>query len=102
MYCIVFLQSYSEESGSDPDVDLENQYYNAKSQKEDNPDKALADFQKVLDIEGNDKGDWGFKALKQIVKINFKMVSYICQRVFNVIGIWFVRCDNILQYHSFV
>jgi len=65
--------SYSEESGSDPDVDLENQYYNAKSQKEDNPDKALADFQKVLDIEGNDKGDWGFKALKQIVKINFKM-----------------------------
>ncbi|GIY83716.1 hypothetical protein CEXT_754941, partial [Caerostris extrusa] len=28
---------YSEDSNSEPDVDLENQYYNSKSLKEDDP-----------------------------------------------------------------
>ena len=28
---------YSEDSNSEPDVDLENQYYNSKSLKENNP-----------------------------------------------------------------
>jgi hypothetical protein len=31
-------------------------------------------FQKVLDLESTEKGEWGFKALKQMIKINFKMV----------------------------
>jgi COP9 signalosome complex subunit 2 len=30
--------------------------------------------EKVLDLE-EDKGEWGFKALKQMTKINFKIVS---------------------------
>jgi len=63
---------YSEESNSEPDVDLENQYYNSKSLKEDDPKAALQSFQRVLDLEG-DKGEWGFKALKQMIKINFKL-----------------------------
>ena len=29
----------------------------------------------VLELEGKDKGEWGFKALKQMIKINFKLVS---------------------------
>ena len=29
---------------------------------------------KVLELE-EDKGEWGFKALKQMTKINFKIVS---------------------------
>lgn len=28
---------------------------------------------KVLELEG-EKGEWGFKALKQMIKINFKLV----------------------------
>ncbi|CAC5388823.1 COPS2 [Mytilus coruscus] len=64
---------YSEESNSEPDVDLENQYYNSKAQKDDDPRQALESFQKVLDLEGKEKGEWGFKALKQMIKINFKL-----------------------------
>lgn len=64
---------YSEDSNSEPDVDLENQYYNSKALKEDDPKAALENFQKVLDLEGKDKGDWGFKALKQMIKINFRL-----------------------------
>ncbi|XP_067613986.1 COP9 signalosome complex subunit 2-like [Eurosta solidaginis] len=67
---------YSEDSNSEPDVDLEDQYYNSKALKEENPNGALASFQKVLDLEGGEKGEWGFKALKQMIKINFKLNNY--------------------------
>lgn len=67
---------YSEDSGSEPDVDLENQYYNSKSIKEVNPTLALASFQKVLELQGPIKGVWGFKALKQMVKIHFQLKDY--------------------------
>lgn len=53
---------------------MENQYYNSKALKEDDPKAAVASFQKVLDLEGGEKGEWGFKALKQMIKINFKLV----------------------------
>ncbi|CAH1255457.1 COPS2 [Branchiostoma lanceolatum] len=70
-----FVQVYSEDSGSEPDVDLENQYYNSKALKEEDPKAALESFQKVLDLE-EEKGEWGFKALKQMIKINFKLGNY--------------------------
>lgn len=44
---IASFQEYSEDSNSEPDVDLENQYYNSKSLKEDDPKAALNSFQKV-------------------------------------------------------
>lgn len=69
------FQEYSEDSNSEPDVDLENQYYNSKAIKEDEPKAALLSFQKVLDLEHGEKGEWGFKALKQMIKINFRLVS---------------------------
>ena len=72
IYCV---QEYSEDSNSEPDVDLENQYYNSKALKEEDPQAALASFQRVLDLENNEKGEWGFKALKQMIKINFKSYS---------------------------
>lgn len=38
-------------------------------------------FLQVLELEG-EKGEWGFKALKQMIKINFKLVCkynvYVC------------------------
>jgi len=67
---------YEEGSDSEPDVDLENQYYNSKALKEDDPKAALESFQKVLELEGKDKGEWGFKALKQMIKINFRLSKY--------------------------
>lgn len=92
-------------------MDLENQYYNSKALKEDDPKAALSSFQKVewysikiisllhlsvyvsfkkaqylltslllcvqvLELEG-EKGEWGFKALKQMIKINFKLVCTV-------------------------
>lgn len=49
-YFPFFLQEYSEESNSEPDVDLENQYYNSKALKDDDPKAALDNFQKVKHI----------------------------------------------------
>lgn len=66
---------YEEDSNSEPDVDLENQYYNSKALKENDPKTALESFQKVLELE-EEKGEWGFKALKQMTKINFKIGNY--------------------------
>ncbi|XP_035646045.2 COP9 signalosome complex subunit 2-like isoform X1 [Oncorhynchus keta] len=68
-------EEYSEDSNSEPNVDLENQYYNSKALKEDDPKAALISFQKVLELEG-EKGEWGFKALKQMIKINFKLTNF--------------------------
>ncbi len=44
--------------------------------KEDDPKAALNSFQRVLDLE-EEKGEWGFKALKQMIKINFRVVRVI-------------------------
>jgi len=66
---------YSTDSNSEPDVDLENQYYNSKALKEDDPRAALESFEQVLELE-QEKGEWGFKALKQMVKINYKLSQY--------------------------
>lgn len=67
---------YSEDSTSEPDVDLENQYYQSKIIKQDNPAAALTSFQKVIELQGDNKGEWGFKALKQMIKINFQLKNY--------------------------
>ena len=67
-------QVYSSESASEPDVDLENQYYNSKALKEENPLLALDSFKKVLELE-QEKGEWGFRALKQMIKIYFRLVT---------------------------
>lgn len=70
----ILSKEYSDDSGSEPDVQLENQYYAAKGLKSDGDLKgALESFQRVIELE-TDKGDWGFKALKQMVKITFLMV----------------------------
>ncbi|KAK9458280.1 PCI domain-containing protein [Dipodascopsis uninucleata] len=52
-------------------VDIENKYYNAKALKEDDRQAAIDEFLGVVALEP-EKGDWGFKALKQIVKILFR------------------------------
>ncbi|RZB45745.1 PCI domain containing protein [Asbolus verrucosus] len=67
---------YSEDSTSETDVNLENQYYCAKSLKEEDAKASLTAFQNVLELQGDAKGIWGFKALKQMVKICFQLKNY--------------------------
>ena len=51
---------------SEPDVDLENQYYNSKSLKEKDPKAALESFQRVLDLENGEKGTLSLSSRKTI------------------------------------
>ena len=54
---------------------MENQYYAAKGLKSDGDfNSALDAFRHVVELE-TEKGDWGFKALKQMVKLTFLMVT---------------------------
>ncbi|KAH9949376.1 PCI domain-containing protein [Amylocystis lapponica] len=63
---------YSDDEGDNEagSADVENMYYTAKSKKEDNPEQALKEFRAIVDQE-EEKGDWGFKALKQSTKLLF-------------------------------
>jgi COP9 signalosome complex subunit 2 len=63
------------DAGSDPDVDISNTYYNAKGSIEDDINEALELFETILDME-EEKGQWGFKSLKQMVKALFKIGKY--------------------------
>ncbi|KAJ9623911.1 hypothetical protein H2203_005357 [Taxawa tesnikishii (nom. ined.)] len=62
-----------EEQGGD--VDIENKYYNAKQMKADNPEEAIDEFLGLPALEP-EKGDWGFKGLKQAIKLEFKLARY--------------------------
>eukprot|EP00729_Bicosta_minor_P002609 gene2609-3842_t len=63
----------SDDDGSDAGAaDLENLYYNAKQDKEDDPENALQGFEKVVSTE-QPAGQWGFKATKQMVKLYLRM-----------------------------
>ncbi|KAI0778645.1 PCI-domain-containing protein [Trametes elegans] len=64
--------AYSDDDDADEagSADVENMYYTAKSKKEDNPEQALKEFRAIVEQE-EEKGDWGFKALKQSTKLLF-------------------------------
>jgi COP9 signalosome complex subunit 2 len=61
-----------DESG---DVDIENKYYNAKQLKTSDPAEAIEEFLGIPSIE-EEKGEWGFKSLKQAIKLEFRLESY--------------------------
>ena len=50
---------------------MENKYYNAKQMREDNPEDAITEFLGLPAME-EEKGDWGFKGLKQAIKLEYK------------------------------
>lgn len=66
---------YSEEEPEEQDVDIENQYYNSKGLAETDPEAALEGFAEVVRMEP-EKADWGFKALKQTVKLYYKLGKF--------------------------
>ena len=60
-------------SQADPTIVDDVQYYNSKGMLEDGQlEDALEGFARVVEME-QEKGEWGFKALKQTVKLHFKM-----------------------------
>ena len=62
---------YSDDDQEEDEVDVENQYYNSKGLLETDEDDALKGFEEVVSME-EEKGEWGFKAYKQMVKLQFK------------------------------
>ncbi|KAM3339737.1 COP9 signalosome complex subunit 2 [Capsicum galapagoense] len=66
---------YSDEEQEEQDVDIENQYYNSKGLVETDPEGALEGFTEVVRMEP-EKAEWGFKALKQTVKIHYRLGRY--------------------------
>ncbi|PPS09972.1 hypothetical protein GOBAR_AA10675 [Gossypium barbadense] len=66
---------YSDEEPEEQDVDIENQYYNSKGLVETDPEGALAGFAEVVSMEP-EKAEWGFKALKQTVKLYYRLGRY--------------------------
>ncbi|KAG1667626.1 hypothetical protein FOA52_001680 [Chlamydomonas sp. UWO 241] len=67
---------YSEEEQDEDDVDIENMYYNAKGCMDaEEMKEAIHSFNQVVAMEG-DKAEWGFKALKQLVKLYYRAKQY--------------------------
>ncbi|KAK2096102.1 COP9 signalosome complex subunit 2 [Saguinus oedipus] len=60
---------YSEDSNSEPNVDLENQYYNSKTLKEEDPNGALSSFQKLHQSCQTDDGEYDLKKGTQLLEI---------------------------------
>ncbi|KAM4063684.1 PCI domain-containing protein [Hirsutella rhossiliensis] len=71
-YDFEYEEDDDEDSG---DVDIENKYYNAKQLKLTDPNDAIAEFLGIPPLE-QDKGEWGFKGLKQAIKLEFKLGQY--------------------------
>ncbi|OJJ34173.1 hypothetical protein ASPWEDRAFT_173595 [Aspergillus wentii DTO 134E9] len=65
----------ADEDDESGDIGIENKYYNAKQIKVDSPEDAIDEFLGVPTLE-QDKGDWGFKGLKQAIKLEFKLGRY--------------------------
>ncbi|KAI6089724.1 PCI-domain-containing protein [Hypoxylon rubiginosum] len=67
---------YEDDDDDDSgDVDIENKYYNAKQLKSTEPEEAIEEFLGIPPLE-SEKGDWGFKGLKQAIKLEFRLGKY--------------------------
>ncbi|KAH9889163.1 PCI-domain-containing protein [Xylariomycetidae sp. FL2044] len=64
-----------DEDDNSGDVDIENKYYNAKQMKSTEPEDAIDEFLGIPPLEP-EKGDWGFKGLKQAIKVEFRIGRY--------------------------
>eukprot|EP01108_Squamamoeba_japonica_P007821 TRINITY_DN6781_c0_g1_i1.p1 TRINITY_DN6781_c0_g1~~TRINITY_DN6781_c0_g1_i1.p1 ORF type:complete len:452 (+),score=236.24 TRINITY_DN6781_c0_g1_i1:125-1480(+) len=59
----------------DPEVMIENQYFEAKDVAEENKREGIDSFRVLLDMEDG-KSKWGFKALKRICKLSQALGDY--------------------------
>lgn len=60
-----------EMDDDDPAAEIENEYYTAKGNMDDDPKEAIKGFKKVISLE-KEKGEWGFKALKKLTQMYLK------------------------------
>lgn len=77
---IAFFSRYDFEYEEDDEdesenVGIENKYYNAKQHKVTDPEDAIVEFLGIPGLE-QEKGEWGFKGLKQAIKLEFKLGQY--------------------------
>ena len=71
-----FEYSDDEDEDEDLDADIENQYYNSKGLLADSDlQGALDGFKEVVTME-DEKGEWGFRALKQSIKCLYRLGRY--------------------------
>ncbi|KAI2632812.1 putative COP9 signalosome subunit 2 [Xylaria nigripes] len=71
-YDFEYEDNDEEDSG---DVDIENKYYNAKQIKGSDPETAIEEFLGIPELE-SEKGEWGFKGLKQAIKLEYRLGKY--------------------------
>lgn len=64
-----------DDEANEGDVDIENSYYNAKQLKATEPKEAIEHFLAIPGLE-DEKSEWGFKGLKQAIKVEFKLGLY--------------------------
>lgn len=64
-----------DDGDDDPEVLIENQYFEAKDIAEDDKAEGVVAFQTVLDME-QEKCKWGFKSLKRMCKLSFQLQKY--------------------------
>lgn len=72
-YDFEYEEDDDDEEGGD--VDIENKYYSAKQMKVNDAEAAIEEFLGVPALE-QEKGDWGFKGLKQAIKLEFQLQRY--------------------------
>ncbi len=70
----ISFQEYTSTDKTDIEFALEVEYYNSKRLQVSHPKAALNGFRKILNLE-TEPGKWGFKALKQMIKIHSMFVS---------------------------
>lgn len=79
MISLFFSQYTGSEDEGDSDgadnvaIRQENAYYNGKALRETDPQGALQLLTEVVDLE-EQKDEWGFRALKQMMKLYFRQV----------------------------
>ena len=70
-----FEYEEDEEEADAGEVTIENKYYNAKQTKLSEPEEAIGEFLGIPELE-EEKGEWGFKGLKQAIKLEFRLGKY--------------------------
>jgi len=67
---------YEDPPDAEEVPEIENEYYIAKSNIEEDAEEALKGFKNVVKLQSGEKGKWGFKSLKRMVKLLFTMKRY--------------------------
>lgn len=74
-FCRYDFEYEEDDDEENDDVDIENKYYNAKQMKITDPVDAIHEFLGIPQLE-TEKGEWGFKGLKQATKLEYQQKKY--------------------------